>query len=202
MLTSWRVEFDPVDVQASPAALEALGRLGVPYAPPPALPPADLASRIDRILESVENLLRVVPTEHLGWSPPERNRTIRQLAFHTFRLALAFVDAMDRGELPRGWFEETAPSELADGPALARYGALVRARLAGWFEGAAETEFARQTDVYYGPQPAHALLERTTWHAAQHLRQLYALAERLGVTPPAPLPGDAFAGLPLPDSLW
>jgi len=45
-------------------------------------------------------------------------------------------------------------------------------------------------------------LERTTWHAAQHLRQLDALAERLGVTPPAPLPTDAFDGLPLPDSLW
>ena len=57
-------------------------------------------------------------------------------------------------------------------------------------------------DVYYGPQSAHALLERTTWHAAQHLRQLYALADRLAITPPAPLPTETFAGLPLPDSLW
>lgn len=229
MLASWGVEFDPVDVQAIPAALEELARLGVPavpavrvgdrvahgwnpgayadllgvpYAPSPVLAPAELASRIDRILEAVEGLLRVVPADHLGWSPPERNRTIRQLAFHTFRLALAFVDAMDRGELPRAWFEEPAPSELADGPALARYGALVRARIAGWFDGAAETEFTRVIAVYYGPQSGHELLERTTWHAAQHLRQLHALADRLGVTPPAPLPASAFAGLPLPDSLW
>lgn len=218
-----------MDVQADPAALQELGRLGapgvpavsvgdravhgwnpagyaallgVPYTEHPALPPAELAARLDRILESVEHLLRVVPVEHLGWTPPERNRTIRQLAFHTFRLALAFVDAMDRGELPRAWFEETAPAELADGPALARYGTLVRARIAGWFDGAAATEFAREIDVYYGAQSAHQLLERTAWHAAQHLRQLYALAERLGVTPPAPLPTDAFAGLPLPESLW
>ena len=56
--------------------------------------------------------------------------------------------------------------------------------------------------VYYGPQSGHDLLERTTWHAAQHLRQLYALAERLGITPPGPLPTDAFQGLPLPDALW
>ena len=184
----------------NPAGYAAL--LGVPYTAHPTLPPAELAARLDRILEAVERLLRVVPVEHLGWTPPERNRTIRQLAFHTFRLALAFADAMDRGELPRAWFEEPAPAELADGPALARYGALVRTRIASWFDGAGETEFAREIGVYYGPQPAHQLLERTTWHAAQHLRQLYALADGLGITPPAPLPTDAFAGLPLPDSLW
>jgi hypothetical protein len=49
---------------------------------------------------------------------------------------------------------------------------------------------------------AHDLLERTTWHAAQHLRQLYVLADRIGVTPPAPMPVDAFEDLPLPASLW
>ena len=56
-----------------------------------------------------------------------------------------------------------------DGAAVARYGALVRGRLAGWFEGAAPGEYARVIAVYYGPQAAHELLERTTWHAAQHL---------------------------------
>jgi len=56
--------------------------------------------------------------------------------------------------------------------------------------------------VYYGPQSGHDLLERTTWHAAQHLRQLYVLAERLAITPPAPMPSDAFEGLPLPDAIW
>ncbi|MBI2158167.1 MAG: hypothetical protein HYU26_14865 [Candidatus Rokubacteria bacterium] len=33
MLASWGVEFDPVDVQADPAALEELKRLGVPAVP-------------------------------------------------------------------------------------------------------------------------------------------------------------------------
>ena len=85
--------------------------------------------------------------------------------------------------------------------AIARYGALVRGRISGWFDGAAPSEFERVIKVYYGPQSGHDLLERTTWHAAQHLRQLYALAERLGITPPGPLPTDAFQGLPLPDAL-
>ena len=56
--------------------------------------------------------------------------------------------------------------------------------------------------LYYGPQSGHDLLERRRWHAAQHLRQLYALAERLEITPPAPMPADSFQGLPLPDALW
>ena len=33
-------------------------------------------------------------------------------------------------------------------------------------------------------------------------RQLYDLADRLRVKPPAPLPVELFAGLPLPAALW
>jgi len=91
---------------------------------------------------------------------------------------------------------------LVSGGDVARYGALVRARLSGWFQGAGPDEYTRTVQTYYGPQAADDLLERTTWHAGQHLRQLYVLAERLGVTPPAPLPIDALAGLPLPEALW
>ena len=58
------------------------------------------------------------------------------------------------------------------------------------------------TERFDATQMEHVPLERTTWHAGQHLRQLYVLAERLGVTPPVPLPMDALAGLPLPEALW
>ncbi len=176
--------------------------LGVAYTPVAKLPPSELATRLDRILDSAQQLLTLVPEHRMGWTPPERNRPLRDLGYHVFRLALAFVDGMDLGEFPEGWLQERAPADLHDGAAIARYGALVRARIAGWFEGASAREFERVIRVYYGPQSAHELLERTTWHAAQHLRQLYVLAERLGITPPAPLPVDAFAGLPLPDALW
>jgi hypothetical protein len=119
-----------------------------------------------------------------------------------FRVGLSFIDAVDRDDLPETWFSERAPAEITDGPALARYGALVRARLAGWFAGAAGDEYARTVHTYYGAQGAHELLERTTWHAGQHVRQLYDLAARLNVAPPAPLPPDLFEGLPMPESVW
>jgi len=217
-----------VDVQAQPDALTELRRLGVPlvpaltvgeravhgwnppayatllgvaYAPATKLAPEELARRLDRILECTQQLVRVVPESLLDWAPPERARPLRDLGFHVFRLALAYVDGMDLGEFPEAWLQERSPADLRDGAAIARYGALVRARISGWFEGASVQEFERVIRVYYGPQSGHDLLERTTWHAAQHLRQLVALVERHGLTP-EPLPVGLFAGLPLPDALW
>ncbi|HET7874407.1 MAG TPA: DinB family protein [Methylomirabilota bacterium] len=172
------------------------------YKPPTKLAPVELAARLDRILASAERLVRELPERVMELKPPQRDRSLRDLAFHVFRLALAFADGMDMGRLPEAWLQEKAPEDLRDGAAIARYGALVRGRLAGWFEGAASREYARVIDVYYGPQSGHDLLERTTWHAAQHLRQLHALAEGLGLTPPEPLPAADFEGLPLPASLW
>jgi len=218
-----------VNVEGSAAALEELRRLGVPVVPavavgaraahgwnPPAyaellggdftpaakLPAAALAARLDRILASAERAIAAVPEAHLEHKPPQRNRSIRDLTYHLFRLSLAFVDGMDMGKLPETWLQETAPKDLRNGAAIARYGALVRGRIGGWFEGASPKEFVRTIAVYYGPQSGHDLLERTTWHAAQHLRQLYALLDGLGNPPQEPLPSADFEGLPLPASLW
>ncbi len=184
----------------NPPAYAAL--LGVAYRPDDRLDPPTLAARLDRILACTASLVARVPDALIAWTPPERDRTIRQLGYHVFRLAVAFVDGMELGEFPEGWLQELAPAELADGAAIARYGADVRARLTAWFAKAPRDAYAHVVQVYYGPQSGHDLLERTTWHAAQHLRQLYVLADRIGVTPAEPLPTDTFKGLPLPDALW
>jgi len=176
--------------------------LGVDYRAAARFSPAELAARLDRVLEAAQRLTERFDAGQMDHVPPERKRTLRDLTYHVFRLSLSFADAVDRAELPEEWFEERAPRELVTGGDVARYGALVRARLSGWFQGAGADEYTRTVQTYYGPQAADDLLERTTWHAGQHLRQLYVLAERLGVTPPAPLPMDALAGLPLPEALW
>lgn len=184
----------------NPPAYAAL--LGVAYRAPTRLAPAELAARLDRILDNAERLTAQLEPGQLDSVPAERKRSVRDLAYHVFRLALAFIDGADRGQFPEAWLQETAPPDLVTGGDIARYGALVRARLSGWFQGAGPAEYERVIDVYYGPQSVHELLERTTWHAAQHLRQLHVLIERLGVRAPAPLPVDAFAGLPLPEAIW
>jgi uncharacterized damage-inducible protein DinB len=184
----------------NPAGYAAL--LGVAYRAATRFSPSALAARLDRVLESAQRLIERFDAERMSHVPPERKRTVRDLAFHVYRVGLSFIDAVDRGELPESWFDDRAPADLVTGADVARYGALVRARITGWFQGADADEYARTVVTYYGPQPADELLERTVWHAAQHLRQLYVLAERLGVTPPAPLPLDALEGLPLPEAIW
>jgi len=164
--------------------------------------PRELAGRLDRILESAQTLVGRFDRAQLDVVPPERKRSIRDLAFHVFRVGLSYIDAMDQGSLPEGWFEERAPQGMDDGGDVARWGALVRGRIAGWFEGAGPEEFERTVQVYYGPQGSHDLLERTTWHCGQHLRQLYVLADRMKIDTPGPLPTHLFEGLPLPDAIW
>jgi hypothetical protein len=176
--------------------------VGVDYRPAIKLSPSVLAARLDRILASTEALVRRIPDDRMEWTPPERNRPLADLGFHVFRLSLGFVEGVDRATFPATVHTETAPSDLRTGDAIARYGALVRGRLSGWFAGAGGDEFARIVETYWGPVVAHDLLERTTWHAAQHLRQLYILAARIGVTPDAPEPTEAYKDLPLPAAIW
>ena len=112
------------------------------------LSPPVLAARLYRILATTEGLLHRVDTEHFAWKPPERDRTLGDLGYHVFRVGLSFIDAVDRDGLPESWFGERAPADLRDGPVLARYGTLVRARIAGWFQGAGGQRSPRTAAAY------------------------------------------------------
>ena len=144
------------------------------------LDPGELGRRLDDILAAGERMIRGVPEAALD--PP-----LRDLAYRLFRLGLSFADGMDLGRVPDDWWDEPAPADLRDGASVARYGALVRGRLAGWFEGAGPREFARVIAVHDGPQPGHDLLERVTGAAAERLRALHDGLARRGLTS-EPLP--------------
>ncbi len=221
------MEFEAVNVEGSPAALAELHRLGAPLVPAVAvgervvhgwnpsgvaelvgvkyraierLTPGELIRRLDTILSAAQRAIRQVPPDRLGTKSPDRDRTVRQLGYHLFRLSLAIRDGLEQGRFPEEWLQEEAPPEIADGDDIARYGQTVRERLTERLGRAGGWE--REVRTYYGPQTAHELLERTVWHAAQHLRQLYALLEGMGVTPEAPLTEADFRGLPLPKAVW
>ncbi len=164
------------------------------------LSPPELAARLDRILARAGRLVASVPMPYLEHRALSGGLCVRDRAYRVFRLALAYVDGMDVGRLPAEWVEQDAPPDLRDGDAVARYGALVRGRVGGWFEGAGPGEYARVIDVYDGPCSGHDLLERTTAQAARSLIELYALIDELGITAPEPLPAADLVGLPLPPS--
>ena len=221
------MKFDGFDVEAEPARKRDLEPFGIPRVPativgdrvvhgwnPKALAelvgahyeerkqlaPAELSRRLDIVLAATQRAIRQVPLEQLGMKSPGRDRTVRQLGFHVFRVSASFVDTREQGHLSEQWFEESPPADMADGEAIARHGETVRHRVAaycarpGWCDGMVST--------YYGPQSAHDFMERTTWHAAQHLRQIYWLLDRMGVRAESPLADADFDGLPLPVEVW
>ena len=227
MLSSWKVAFEAVDVEARPEAkahLRSLGipavpavvvgdravhgwnpsalaeLVGVPYTEPTRLSPAELSARLDRILAATARVMRQVPPHHLGMTHPGRDRSVRQLGYHVFRLSLALRDARIQGRLPEAWLQEEAPVDVVDGSAVASYGETVRRQLAQWFAEAGAV--AGHVETYYGRQTVEELLERTVWHAAQHLRQLYDLLGRMGLAPDRPLAELDWQGLPLPTEIW
>ena len=143
-------------------------------------PPRELGARLDTILAYGEQLVGALPIRALDRPLPSGDGCVRDLAFRLFRRGLAYVDGMDMGELPEAWLRDAAPLDLVDGPALARYGALVRGRVAGWFEGAGSGEFTRIIETDRGPQTGHVLLDRTVSMAEQQLRDLRDVAVELG----------------------
>ena len=221
------MKFDGFDVEAEPARKRDLEPFGIPRVPativgdrvvhgwnPKALAelvgaryeereqlaPAELAQRLDAVLVATQRAIRQIPREQLGMKAPGRDRTVRQLGFHVFRVSASFVDTREQGHLSEHWFEESPPAEMADGEAIAQHGETVRRRVAaycarpGWCDGMVST--------YYGPQSAHDFMERTTWHAAQHLRQIYWFLDRLGVQPDSPLTDADLRRLPIPRDVW
>jgi hypothetical protein len=182
----------------NPQALAEL--VGVKFEEHEPLPPAELARRLDTVLAATQRAMRQIPREHLGMKKEGRDRTVHQLGYHVFRLSVAFVDTRERGHLGSTVFEERAPADMADGSAVAAYGDTVRRRIADfvrrpdWCDGSVST--------YYGPQTTHAFMERTTWHAAQHLRQIYWFLDQMGVKADAPLTAADLEGLPFPREVW
>lgn len=182
----------------NPAAAAEL--VGATYDDTLALPLQELKARLDRILRAAQRAIIQVPVQHVHMRTPGRDRSVHQLAYHLFRVGQAYRDAMQQGYLPEAWFEEQPPTDMPDMAAVAAFGENVCDRLRQWCER--PDAFNGTVETYYGPQPAPALFQRTVWHTAQHLRQLYAILEQMGVTPEEPLAADQFAGLPLPQNVW
>ena len=120
--------------------------------------------------------------------------------FTFFRVALSYRDTMEQGYLPEEWFGENPPEGMDDKAAIANYGETVRKRLAEWLKR--NSTYEGEVNTYYGTQTVSAFFERTVWHVAQHLRQLYAFLDLMDVIPENPLTDKDFAGLPLPKNVW
>jgi glutaredoxin len=224
------VDFESINVHGNAAGMEELRKLGARSVPVVArgdrfvfaqaigdvikflglnvrqqerLSPEALMQKMDLVLTAAARYVRQIPAAELDKPFRNRNRPIRVLAHHVFRIVEGFLESMQDGaELTYERIMQDAPPSIRTGEDIARYGEGVLARAKQWWETYSDHSCQRVMKTYFGEHPVHVVLERAAWHPAQHTRQLMLILETLGIRPDRPLSAADLAGLPLPEKAW
>ncbi|GAB3764704.1 hypothetical protein GCM10028796_20270 [Ramlibacter monticola] len=229
-LTKQGIEFESINVHNNPAGMAELAKLGARSVPVVALggkytlcqsfndvvkfldlktklmdplPPAQLVAKLDLVLDAAARYVRQFADPELREVFRNRNRTPGGTAFHVFRVSEMGLEAAQGIELKFEGFNDVPPEHWS-GEDIARWGLQVRDRVLAWWKEQERKDPALDFTVptYYGQRPMHDVLERTTWHAAQHTRQVMLMLETYGHQPDGPLTSQDLAGLPVPDEVW
>jgi hypothetical protein len=181
---------------------EFVGLQGSGHTP---LPPTALMTKWINVLRAAQRYIRQLPGDRLAERAIDnRDRSIRLLSHHIFRIAEAFLEtAIDDVE----YRTNNANIPPADGTCTAAeeivaYGDGIVERLENWWSQLKDKSCQQPVKTFYGTPPMHQLFERSTWHSAQHTRQVIAVLERFGIEPQGRLTAEDLAGLPLPEGLW
>ncbi len=176
--------------------------LGLDAAPGPDLSPRELVERLDLILSAAQRYTLQMPAAELETMQPNRPRSNRALLYHIFRIPDAFLEMTRGGTLEYAMLVAPPPEDMRTTVDIAAYGEAVRQGILAWWNARDDEACSEGVPTYYGTQPLHEVLERTTWHPCQHVRQLMVLLERLGIEPDRPLTAADLSGLPLPAGVW
>jgi glutaredoxin len=229
-LSQLGVEYESINVSAKPEAMAELAEMGVRTVPVVArgreyvfaqaledvsrfvgrdfsarrLAPDALMEKWLHILQAARRHALQLPASRLAERATEgRDRSIRDLAYHVYQIPDAFVQAVEDGvEDLTAMYNAPPPAHVKSVEDIRDYGAQVAGRLHRWWNGLADKSCRQTVRTYYGERPLHELLERCTWHSAQHARQVIAVLERFGIAPDGPLTQKDYAGLPMPAGLW
>jgi glutaredoxin len=229
-LTKNGVDYESINVHGNAAGMEELRKLGARSVPIVArgdkfvfaqtigdvikflglqvrqqerLSPEQLMQKMDLVLTAAARYIRQIPAAELDKPFRNRNRPIRVLAHHVFRIVEGFLESMHDGKLlTYERIMEDAPPTVRTGEDIARYGEGVLARAQAWWRSYDDASCQHPMQTYFGQHPVHVVLERAVWHPAQHTRQLMLILETLGIPPEHPLSAADLAGLPLPEKAW
>jgi hypothetical protein len=164
------------------------------------LPADQLVTRLDLILKAAVRYIRQFTEEQARVNFRDRRRSPAGLAYHVFRVAdTGLLVSKERKMVPG--YDDDLPAEWTHED-VARWGEQTQQRLHAWWQDEPDKTLGYLVDTYYGRRPMLEVMERTTWHATQHTRQLMLILETLGIQPDKPLTEADLAGLPLPDEVW
>jgi len=169
------------------------------------LPPEQLIGKWLNVLRAAQRYLRQMPDARLNELVIDnRPRSIRLMGHHVFRIGEAYLETAVDGVEYATQLANVPPKDgtFTTGEEIARYGDTVIARLEKWWKELPDKSCQQKVKTFFGMQPLHLLYERSTWHSAQHTRQLAAVLERFNISPDKPLTKEDLAGLPLPERLW
>jgi glutaredoxin/uncharacterized damage-inducible protein DinB len=229
-LTNLGVEYESINVSARPEAMEELRSLGVRTVPVVArgkeyvfaqeladvsqfvgrkvdfqrLPPPALYQKWQTVLAAAQRHVMQLPAERLNErATPGRDRSIRDLAYHVYQVPDSFLQAVEDGvEDLTSVYNAPPPRAVKTSEDIHAYGRSVAARVQRWWDAVPDKSCEAEVKTYYGLQPLHHLLERCTWHSAQHARQIISVLEGFGIQADGPLTARDYAGLPMPAGLW
>jgi hypothetical protein len=169
----------------------------------PVLTPAQLVERMERFIATARRIIAQMPDDQLETLTPNRPRSYGRLAHHMFRICEAFTEVAGGKFFSQGLpGEVTHPEEMASSAALTEYGGRVAAKVEAWWATTPDKDAQTIVDTYYGQQKLHEVLERATWHIAQHTRQWVMLLGIHGIAADRPLGEADFVDLPMPKQVW
>ena len=166
------------------------------------LSPDELVRKLDLVLAAAARYVRQIPAGRLELPFRNRNRAVRVLAHHVFRIPEAFLEVVPAGPLAYERIMKAPGADIRSGEDIARYGEAVLARFKQWWPQNPDKACKTEMDTYFGRHSLHEVLERTVWHPAQHTRQLMLILEEFGIEPQQRLAMEDLAGLPLPEKAW
>jgi hypothetical protein len=176
---------------------------GLPMPGADRLSPEQLYKKYEMVFAAAQRYARQFPAERFRERViPHRERVIRTLCYHVFRIGEAFLETWGGAEYSVKIADNEPPESMQTGDDIARYGAGVWRKYEAWWKPLEDRALTRVLKTYYGDTEAHKVFERVTWHSAQHCRQLVAVLERMEIKPDGPLTPADLAGLPLPERLW
>ncbi len=229
-LSQLGVDYESIDVAARPEAMAELAVMGVRTVPVVArgkqytfaqaledvsrfvgkevtierLPPEVLLKKWLNVLAAAQRHVLQLPATRLAErATPGRDRSIRDLAYHVYQVPDAFLQAVENSvEDLTSVYNAPPPPQVKAVEQIRSYGAGVAGRLQRWWTALPDKACRQTVKTYYGERPLHELLERCSWHSAQHARQILSVLERFGIQPDGPLTAADYAGLPMPKGLW
>jgi hypothetical protein len=176
--------------------------LGLNEATGPVLSPSQLVDRLDLFLRTAIQIVPQMPDALLAQEVPNRPRSYLALGHHLFRIPEGMLEVAAGATLVNDMLTGGPPAEMNTSAALGLYGQQVLDAVHGWWDPKQDKTGRETVQTYYGPQLLHELMERMTWHCGQHVRQWFMLLGMAGITPVVTLADSAFAGLPMPTSVW